>query len=101
MTMSLMMSFPSLTRVRYRATYGYSSHPEEADLISRLLDAGEGLEIEYKRCRDLPHDDTFETICSFANSQGGTFSWGGGITERPKASMRHAFGRSAGMWPTD
>lgn len=47
-----------------------SSHPEEADLISRLLDAGEGLEIEYKRCRDLPHDDTFETICSFANRQG-------------------------------
>ncbi|RSX44146.1 ATPase AAA [Bifidobacterium castoris] len=72
MTMSLMMSLSVLNEgiMSLCYPYGYSSHPEEADLISRLLDAGEGLEIEYKRCRDLPHDDTFETICSFANRQG-------------------------------
>lgn len=27
--------------------------------------------VEFKRCSDLPHADTFETVCSFANRMGG------------------------------
>lgn len=40
----------------------------------RLLDIlaqGEGLSVEFKRCGGLPEKDTFETVCSFANRQGG------------------------------
>ncbi len=36
-----------------------------------ILERGEGIAIEFKRCGNLPEDDTFETICSFANRQGG------------------------------
>lgn len=31
---------------------------EETTLLTCLLNDGEGLEIEYERCRDLPHEDT-------------------------------------------
>lgn len=36
-----------------------------------LIQQGEGLTVEFKRCGSLPERDTFETICSFANRQGG------------------------------
>lgn len=36
-----------------------------------LIQQGEGLSVEFKRCGSLPERDTFETICSFANRQGG------------------------------
>ena len=39
-------------------------------LLSQLHQ-GEGLGIEFKRCGSFPEKDTFETICSFANRQGG------------------------------
>lgn len=39
-------------------------------LLSQLQQ-GEGLGTEFKRCGSLPEKDTFETICSFANRQGG------------------------------
>lgn len=35
------------------------------------LDVGENISIEFKRCGNLPEEDTFESICSFANRQGG------------------------------
>ncbi|MEE1274640.1 MAG: putative DNA binding domain-containing protein [Olegusella sp.] len=42
----------------------------QADFES-LLERGEGTSIEFKRCGNVPEHDTFETICSFANRQGG------------------------------
>lgn len=39
--------------------------------IRQLLDQGEGISVEFKRCGSMPGIDTFETICSFANRQGG------------------------------
>lgn len=36
-----------------------------------IIAQGEGLNVEFKRCGGLPEKDVFETICSFANRQGG------------------------------
>lgn len=46
-----------------------------ADLKSHLA-AGEGLTSEFKRCGAQPQSDTFETVCSFANRQGGNIFLG-------------------------
>lgn len=35
------------------------------------LARGEGMSVEFKRCGSKPGDDTYETICAFANRQGG------------------------------
>ena len=42
-----------------------------SDALDRYIQAGEGMSIEFKRCGFKPGQDTFETICSFANRQGG------------------------------
>lgn len=39
--------------------------------IAEMLEQGEGLSVEFKRCGAVPEKDTFETVCSFANRQGG------------------------------
>lgn len=39
--------------------------------LRQLIAQGEGLNLEFKRCGALPGKDVFETICSFANRQGG------------------------------
>lgn len=44
--------------------------------LNKLLKQGEGISIEFKRCGNLPEQDTFETICSFANRQGGNIFLG-------------------------
>lgn len=44
--------------------------------FERHLLAGEGLTVEFKRCGNRPEKDTFETICSFANHQGGSIFLG-------------------------
>ena len=41
------------------------------DSFEEILTAGEGISVEFKRCGNMPGHDTFETICSFANRQGG------------------------------
>ena len=41
------------------------------DDIKLILVQGEGISVEFKRCGNTPEIDTFETICSFANRQGG------------------------------
>lgn len=38
--------------------------------------SGEGISTEFKRCGNKVEDDTFETICSFANRQGGNIFLG-------------------------
>ncbi|MEG0016405.1 MAG: putative DNA binding domain-containing protein [Gordonibacter sp.] len=45
------------------------------DFENHLRD-GEGLTVEFKRCGNQPEKDTFETICSFANRQGGVIFLG-------------------------
>lgn len=35
--------------------------------IDEMLEQGEGLSVEFKRCGAVPEKDTFETVCSFAN----------------------------------
>ena len=44
--------------------------------LSDMLKGGEGISVEFKRCGNLPENDTFETICSFANRQGGNILLG-------------------------
>lgn len=44
--------------------------------LNKYLQAGEGTTIEFKRCGNMPEADTFETICSFANRQGGSIFLG-------------------------
>ena len=47
-----------------------------SDALGRYIQAGEGVSIEFKRCGSQPGKDTFETICSFANRQGGSILLG-------------------------
>lgn len=44
--------------------------------VSQYLDSGEGISVEFKRCGNQPGQDVFETICSFANRQGGNLLLG-------------------------
>lgn len=44
--------------------------------LERYIQAGEGISVEFKRCGSQPSRDTFETICSFANRQGGSILLG-------------------------
>lgn len=43
----------------------------DREMIEELLKHGEGLSVEFKRCGSMPERDVFETVCSFANRQGG------------------------------
>ena len=47
--------------------------PSELD---RYLAQGEGISLEFKRCGNQPEHDVFETVCSFANRQGGSILLG-------------------------
>ncbi|MBW3091143.1 RNA-binding domain-containing protein [Bifidobacterium miconisargentati] len=47
--------------------------PEE---LQSHLSQGEGVSQEFKRCGALPEADVFETVCSFANRQGGSIFLG-------------------------
>ena len=44
--------------------------------LMQVLQAGESSMVEFKRCSELPHTDTFETVCSFANRSGGSIYLG-------------------------
>ena len=46
------------------------------DELMQVLQAGESSMVEFKRCSELPHTDTFETVCSFANRSGGSIYLG-------------------------
>ena len=48
----------------------------EGSKLDGYLSRGEGLSLEFKRCGNQPGADTFETICSFANRQGGSILLG-------------------------
>ncbi|MBT1160990.1 MULTISPECIES: RNA-binding domain-containing protein [Bifidobacterium] len=41
------------------------------DELEQILRGGESSTVEFKRCSDVPHTDTFETVCSFSNRMGG------------------------------
>ena len=60
------------------------------DVLDRYIQAGEGISVEFKRCGSQPGKDTFETICSFANRQGGSMLLGirddGTVEGVPEAS---------------
>lgn len=61
-----------------------------SDALDRYIQAGEGISVEFKRCRSQPGQDTFETVCSFANRQGGSILLGvrddGAVEGVPEAS---------------
>lgn len=46
------------------------------DEFERILKNGESTVVEFKRCGATPGTDTFETICSFANRNGGNIFLG-------------------------
>lgn len=60
------------------------------NVLDRYIQAGEGISVEFKRCGAQPRQDTFETICSFANRQGGSILLGvrddGAVEGVPEAS---------------
>ena len=43
----------------------------DARTLRDLISKGEGVSLEFKRCGNQPGRDVFETVCSFANRQGG------------------------------
>lgn len=47
-----------------------------SDALDRYIQAGEGVSIEFKRCRAQLGQDTFEVIRSFANRQSGAILLG-------------------------
>ena len=47
-----------------------------SESLAHYLEQGEGVSLEFKRCGNKPESDTFETICSFANRQGGAILLG-------------------------
>ena len=61
-----------------------------SDALDRYIQAGEGISVEFKRCGSQSGQDTFETICSFANRQGGSILLGvrddGAVEGVPEAS---------------
>ena len=61
-----------------------------SDALDRYIRAGEGISVEFKRCGSQPGQDTFETICSFANRRGGSVLLGvsddGAVEGVPEAS---------------
>lgn len=64
----------------------------ELAAFESVLKAGEGISIEFKRCGNQPAADTFETVCSFANRQGGSIYLGvldnGTVEGVPVASVK-------------
>lgn len=44
--------------------------------VSALLKQGEGLNIEYKECKNKLPKSSFDTICSFLNRNGGHIMFG-------------------------
>lgn len=46
------------------------------ETLSEVLSIGETANIEFKRCGQQPEKDTFESICSFANTFGGSIFLG-------------------------
>lgn len=62
----------------------------DRESINKLISQGEGMSLEFKRCGNQPQQDVFETICSFANRQGGSILLGvlddGTIEGIPRAS---------------
>ena len=43
--------------------------------LESYVRAGEGMNLEFKRCGGKVERDVYETICSFANRQGGPYCW--------------------------
>ena len=63
--------------------------------LTQLLRGGEGLTVEFKRAREAPNRDIYETICAFLNQRGGTLVLGAaddgtvtGIAPEALAPMR-------------
>lgn len=44
--------------------------------LGGFIEQGEGVSVEFKRCGNRPGRDVFETICAFANRQGGNLLLG-------------------------
>lgn len=64
----------------------------DAKELKLHLESGEGLMTEFKRCGGVLSDDTYQTICSFANRQGGNIFLGvnddGTISGVPKNAVK-------------
>ena len=46
------------------------------ETLTEILIMGETANVEFKRCGQQPEKDTFETVCSFANTFGGSIFLG-------------------------
>jgi ATP-dependent DNA helicase RecG len=71
----------------------------EREALEAALRAGEGAQVEFKRCGSLPGNDVFETICSFANHFGGSLYLGvtnEGVLEAQGSTSRRRYVRAMG-----
>ncbi|HAM14999.1 MAG TPA: AAA family ATPase, partial [Eggerthellaceae bacterium] len=63
----------------------------EYQTLLETIARGESASIEFKRCGVQPEEDTFQTVCSFANHLGGNIFLGveddGGIVGVPKGAV--------------
>ena len=71
-----------------------------SDALDRYIQTGEGISVEFKRCGSQPGQDMFETICSFANRQGGSILLGVRDDGAWRAFPRHRRSTSSGTFPT-
>ncbi|MDR2232392.1 MAG: ATP-binding protein, partial [Tannerella sp.] len=44
--------------------------------LKELIQKGEGIDLEFKACRDQLSRDVYETVCAFLNRHGGTILLG-------------------------
>jgi len=44
--------------------------------VLEIIKKGEGLDLEFKTCRDQLNRDVYETVCAFLNRHGGTILLG-------------------------
>ena len=44
--------------------------------VRELIQKGEGIDLEFKSCRDQLSRDVYETVCAFLNRHGGTILLG-------------------------
>ena len=63
----------------------------EYSVFEKILSQGESTTVEFKRCGSAPGQDVLETLCSFANRNGGNLFLGvlddGQVLGLPQASL--------------
>ena len=71
--------------------------------ILDLIRKGEGLNLEFKTCRERLNRDVYETVCAFLNRHGGTILLGvqdSGEDRNTRKAASFASGKAGDRWRT-